>query len=80
MNFVILTKAADDTIMSLHGRMPVIFRTDQAAAWFAADDAEAHSMIAQASGAGLIFHAVGKAVGTVANDGADLIGAQAANA
>jgi putative SOS response-associated peptidase YedK len=80
VTFVILTKAADDTIISLHDRMPVILRPDEAASWFAADDTPAHELIAQASGAGLVFHAVGKAVGAVANDSADLIGAQAATA
>ena len=73
VNFVILTRAADDTIMSVHDRMPVILRPDQAAEWFAADDAGAHRLIAQASGAGLVFHAVGKDVGSAANDSAALI-------
>ncbi len=80
VTFVVLTKAADDTIKSVHERMPVVFRPDQATTWFKADDAQAHGMIAQASGAGLVFHAVGKNVGSAANDSADLIQALAASA
>lgn len=73
VKFVILTKAADGPIKNLHDRMPVILRPDQAAAWFAADEAQARELVAQASADDLVFHQVARGVGRVANDDETLI-------
>jgi putative SOS response-associated peptidase YedK len=77
VKFVILTKAADGKIRDLHERMPVMLRPDQAASWFAGDDAQAKKLISDATGNDLVFHAVDKGVGRVANDDESLIRATA---
>jgi putative SOS response-associated peptidase YedK len=71
--FTILTKNATDPLASIHERMPIILYPEQARSWFAADDAGAQALIAQATGAGLVFHAVDRRVGNVINDDAALI-------
>lgn len=73
VKFVILTKAADGAIKNLHERMPVILRPDQATAWFAGDEGQAHHLIAQANANDLVFNPVGRDVGRVANDDETLI-------
>lgn len=73
VKFVILTKAADGKIKSLHERMPVMLRPDQADEWFWGDEARARELIAQANADDLVFHPVDRGVGRVANDDETLI-------
>lgn len=68
VTFTILTKDADSGIADIHHRMPVMFATDQAKAWFAVDERGAFDMIRRASGRDMIFRPVAKDVGKVAND------------
>ena len=77
LTFTILTKDADGPAAALHHRMPVMIDAARAADWFAADDAGARAMIAGAHGRDLAYHAVGRAVGKVANDDESLIAPQA---
>lgn len=73
VTFTILTRDADGPAAQLHHRLPVLIDPARAADWFAADEGGAQAMIAAAHGRDLAFHPVGKAVGTVAHDGPELI-------
>lgn len=78
VTYTILTKQADGPIADLHHRMPVIVPASQSEEWFGADTAQAHQMMADASGASLTFHAVSNQVGAVKNDYKELVDAVAA--
>lgn len=73
LTFTMLTKDAEGAVGEVHHRMPVFIDISRAGEWFAADDAQARAMMAQAPGRGLAYYPVAKAVGTVANDGAELV-------
>ena len=73
LTFTMLTRDAEGAAAALHHRMPVFIDISRAGEWFAADDAHARRMMAQGESAGLAYYPVGKAVGTVANDGAELV-------
>ncbi len=73
VTFTILTKAASDTIKSLHHRMPVMVLDSQIKDWFSGDIKKAHNIVAQATADELIYHPVNSAVGKVSNDEAHLI-------
>lgn len=73
LTFTILTKDADGPVAGLHHRMPVLIDIEKAGEWFAADDAGARAMMAQAHGRDLSYYPVSKAVGAVANDEAGLV-------
>jgi putative SOS response-associated peptidase YedK len=68
VTFTVLTKDADAAIADIHHRMPVIFTSEQAKDWFAADERGAFDMIRQAAGRDMVFRPVGRDVGKVAND------------
>lgn len=73
LTFTVLTKDAEGPAAALHHRMPVLIDIERAGEWFAADAAGARAMIGQAHGRDLAYYPVGKAVGAVANDGAELV-------
>ena len=72
VSFTILTKQADDNLSHLHHRSPVMVSENDVDRWFNDFDAGLE-LIKRSTTQGLKFHRVSTAVGTVANDRADLI-------
>lgn len=73
VTFTILTKDAEGPVKDIHHRSPVIMAPAQAGEWFAADLTQAAALVRQSSSAHMKFTKVGKAVGNVANDTAELV-------
>lgn len=75
--FVIITDASNEGMVDIHDRRPVVLAPEQAQEWLEAElSAERSIEIAQHEGrpvADFRWHAVGKAVGNVRNQGAELI-------
>ncbi|WNM25173.1 SOS response-associated peptidase [Demequina capsici] len=70
----IVTVASRDEMQQIHDRQPAMLTTESAAAWLARDStpAELHDAVAAPAPA-LVWHEVDTAVGSVRNNGPDLV-------
>jgi putative SOS response-associated peptidase YedK len=73
MSYSILTKQADTQITELHDRMPIMLSTNEAQVWCTSAPETAYEMAISNSAPRLGFHAIDDAIGSVKNDGPELL-------
>jgi putative SOS response-associated peptidase YedK len=73
VNFVIITKKACESIKHLHSRMPVILSENERNLWLEEESGACKNLLNSNKPTELNFHPVGKMVGNVSNDTADLL-------
>lgn len=73
LTYSVITRDADQTVETIHDRMPLILPADVFPAWLHGDTDEAMAIAMGVPSAALAFHPVGKAVGNVRNTGPELV-------
>lgn len=78
LTYSVITRDADQTVDTIHDRMPLILPPDVFSAWLHDGTDEAMAIAMGVPSAPLVHHAVGRAVGNVRNTGPELIQPQPA--
>lgn len=72
-SFAVLTRPAEGPLAELHDRTPLCLTPVQLQPWLSGEPADAAAIVADGARPALAWHAVGRAVGNVRNDGPQLI-------
>lgn len=73
MTYSVLTRDADQSVATLHDRMPLILPATAFGRWLHGDPHEAMAIAMSVPPAPLVFHRVDRAVGNVRNDRPELV-------
>ena len=73
LTYSVITRDADQTVATIHDRMPLILPADVLPAWLHGDPDEAMSIALSVPSANLVHHPVSRAVGNVRNSGPQLV-------
>jgi putative SOS response-associated peptidase YedK len=73
MSYSILTKQADSQIAELHDRMPIMLSANEAQVWCSSAPETAYEMALANHAPPLNFYAIDDAIGSVKNDGPELL-------
>ncbi|WP_222564634.1 SOS response-associated peptidase [Novilysobacter antarcticus] len=73
LTYSVITRDADQTVATIHDRMPLILPTDVFPAWLHGTSDDAMSIALSVPSANLVYHPVSRAVGNVRNTGPQLV-------
>lgn len=73
LTYSIITRDADQTVETIHDRMPLILPPEVHASWLEANPSEAMEIAVSVPSDPLVFHPVSRDVGNVRNNGPQLI-------
>ncbi len=73
LTYSVITRDADQTVATIHDRMPLILPADVFPAWLHGDSDEAMAIALGVPSADLVHHPVSRAVGNVRNNGPELV-------